>query len=244
MLLGGCAGSLPSAVPCPFTEPAVRVVRDPGALASAEGREAREDTPHTGGRLDVTGSLGAMVGSSGGPHSGAFAAALGARIIGRRGFGAAASYTSLTHIGSFSFSIDLGTGPPRSIPDSAPTLEGSAVDLAGLYRFRVANDDRVGLGIDLMAGLSVLNLTWREGSAGRVCTETYPTATCVDSSYVSPPRPFDDGVRVGPMAGIVLDVRVYVFLVGTSLSWRSGFTTHDAMTFFTADLHIGLGYWR
>jgi hypothetical protein len=103
---------------------------------------------------------------------------------------------------------------------------GQGFDLDYVYRARLAGDDRVGLGLDMMAGLTAGALSHTE--------ETVPS-----------------GGVAGGNASLQLDLRIYGFVVSGGFQYRLLLPTEAARNggpigpehAVTATLGLGFGFW-
>jgi hypothetical protein len=205
---------------------------------------ASAQTVHPAPRVRIDVDFGLPVGLEplGTGVRGSLAAAVGARVVTRSGFGGAVGFTGAGDLSS------NGTVVETAHP------EGWLLDMSATYRLRPLGDDRRGLGVDLAVGASLANLGWDPGHSAydRTCPiVAWDCDAVVTTPYVSPEPTYTTGARAGPFVSVGVDGRLRGFVFGVSAAWRALVyygdrppiaTEPTALHVLTVNLHAGFGF--
>jgi len=108
----------------------------------------------------------------------------------------------LAHVSGHGVRLDVGYSP--LILDQEVYSRG--VDLSYLYRFRLLGNDRVGLGLDLAAGLAFQELRYR-----------HTIGFFMGPHYTPETEDVADGANMGGVVSVALDGRFYGFVIGVDV---------------------------
>lgn len=206
-------------------------------VAVAREVEAQPPDPQTDrapepprSHVDLLASLGGIIPVGAGAYGGNAGIGIELRALSARGFGGSLAFRAA---GPLSFDL-------LSRNAQSPSITMLSVDIAAIYRARLVGDGRTNTAITLGAGLSLTSL---EGDAGRAAaTCPYLAWNCVEPVYTPPPRTFDNGARVLPLAVAALDTRVNHFLIGLGATWRGDFSGEAPLQIFTVSLNVGASF--
>lgn len=157
---------------------------------------------------------------------------------------AVGAHVTLAHHSGHGARIDL----TYLFPDSGPFLgphrahgEAVLVDSAYLHRLRLAGNDRLGLGLDLTAGITAGEVSFYQPTGG-LCFSNCPRPDPVEERVA-------DGAQIGPNFGAALDFRAYGFVLGIDVRYRAllGLEAQPGdrvdQHAFSASASLGFGFW-
>lgn len=157
---------------------------------------------------------------------------------------AAGAHVALAHLSGHGARVDfVYLSPDTGMLFGPHRAHGESwmVDGAYFYRVRVAGNDRLGLGLDLSAGLTVAEVHFRQATNG-LCFGSCGTPDVVVERVA-------DGAHLGPNVGAALDFRAYGFVLGIDVRYRALLgleaTAGDRIDqhAFSATASLGIGFW-
>lgn len=154
---------------------------------------------------------------------------------------------ALTFGGGGQYEVSLG--PDQRLKEAF--VNAMLGDVMGLYRVRLVGNDRRGLAIDVLAGVSFGRVEWNAGhGASTGCTWLGGCSSVTE--YVSPLQTFSTGQRIGSALGLSFDGRAGAFVGGLGVTWRALYyndstaprvTDDGPVHIVTVSAHAGVGFW-